>query len=84
MQKKCSMIHLILPSKAEEGWIKQDQCQVDSMWVELTYYIETLSRIRYLAWDIINGKGHSQTMSIAMGGGGHEMSTLLNIFGKFY
>ena len=40
--KKCSMIYLILPPKAEEGWIKPDQCQVNSIWLELTYYIETL------------------------------------------
>ena len=42
MQKKCSMIYSILPPKAEEGWIKPDQCQVNSTWLELTYYIETL------------------------------------------
>ena len=40
--KKCSMIHLILPPKAEAGWMKPDQCQVNSTWLELTYYIETL------------------------------------------
>ena len=43
--KKYSMIYLILPPKAEEGWIKPDQCQVYSTWLELTYYIETLSKI---------------------------------------
>ena len=42
MQKKCSMIYLILPPKAEEGWIKPDQCQVNSTLLELTYHIETL------------------------------------------
>ena len=36
------MIYLILPPKAEEGWIKPDQCQVNSTWLELTYYIEAL------------------------------------------
>ena len=36
------MIYSILPPKAEEGWIKPDQCQVNSTWLELTYYIETL------------------------------------------
>ena len=36
------MIYSILPPKAEEGWIKPDQCQVNSTWIELTYYIETL------------------------------------------
>ena len=43
------MIYLILPSKAEEGWIKPDQCHVNSTWIELTYYIETLVKS-------INGK----------------------------
>ena len=43
-KKKCSMIYLILPPKAEEGWIKPDQCQVNSTWLELTYYIVTLSK----------------------------------------
>ena len=42
MQKKYSMIYLILPPKAEEGWIKPDQCQVNSTLLELTYYTETL------------------------------------------
>ena len=42
MQKKCSMIYLILPPKAEEGWIKPDQCQVNRTWLEPIYYIETL------------------------------------------
>ena len=36
------MIYSILPPKAEEGWIKPDQCQVNSTWLELTYYIVTL------------------------------------------
>ena len=36
------MIYSILPPKAEEGWIKPDKCQVNSTWLELTYYIETL------------------------------------------
>ena len=36
------MIYSILPPKAEEGWIKPDQCQVNSTCLELTYYIETL------------------------------------------
>ena len=40
------MIYLILPPKAEDGWIKQDQCQVNSTWLELTYYIETLGNSR--------------------------------------
>ena len=44
--KKCSMIFSILPSKAEEGWIKPYPCQVDSIWLELTYYIETLVKTR--------------------------------------
>ena len=43
MQKKCSMIYLILPPKADEGWIKPNPCQVNSTWLELTYYIETLA-----------------------------------------
>ena len=38
------MIYLILPPKAEEGWIKPDQCQANSTLLELTYYIETLVR----------------------------------------
>ena len=29
------MIYLILPPKAEEGWIKPDQCQVNSTLLEL-------------------------------------------------
>ena len=45
LQKKCSMIYSILRPKAEEGWIKPDQCQVNSTWLELTYYIETLVTI---------------------------------------
>ena len=46
--KKCSVIYLILPPKAEDGWIKPDQCQVNSTWLELTYYIETLVRLSLL------------------------------------
>ena len=42
-KKKCSMIYSILSPKAEEGWIKPDQCQVNSTWLELTYCIETLT-----------------------------------------
>ena len=45
MQKKYSMIYLILPPKAEEGWIKPDQCQVNSTLLELTYHIETLHAV---------------------------------------
>ena len=37
------MIYVILPPKAEEDWIKPDQCQVNSTWIELTYYTETLN-----------------------------------------
>ena len=36
------MIYSILPPKAEGGWVKPDQCQENSMWIELAYYIETL------------------------------------------
>ena len=50
MQKKCSMIYFILPPKAEKGWIKPDQCWVNSTWLELTYYIETLG-LTFLPWD---------------------------------
>ena len=42
------MIYLILPPKAEEGRIKPDQCQVNSTWVELTYYMETLTTPLYV------------------------------------
>ena len=42
------MIYLISPPKAEEAWIKQDQSQVNSMWLELTYYIETLDFPPYI------------------------------------
>ena len=55
MQKKCSMIYLTLPPKAEEGWIKPDQCQVNSTWLELTYYIETLccASTLLLCWNFL-------------------------------
>ena len=43
--KKVFHDYLILPPKAEAGWIKQDQCQVNSTWLELTYYIETLTKL---------------------------------------
>ena len=39
MQKKYSMIYWILLPTEKEGCIKQDQCQVNSMWLELTYYL---------------------------------------------
>ena len=45
LQKKCSMIYSISSPKAEEGWIKPDQYQVNSMWLELTYY-----KYRNLIW----------------------------------
>ena len=38
----CSIIYWILLPKAEVGCIKVNQCQVNSMWLELTYFIETL------------------------------------------
>ena len=53
------MIYSILPPKAEEGWIKPDQCQVNSTWIELTYYIETL--IFWLTYWI---KGASDAKSV--------------------
>ena len=39
------MIYSILPSKAEESLVNPDQCQVNSTLLELTYYIETLTKI---------------------------------------
>ena len=45
LEKKCPMIYLILTPKAQEGWIRLDKCQVYIMWLELTYYIETLATI---------------------------------------
>ena len=38
-KKKCSMIYWILLHKAEEGFIKLNQCQVNNSWLEVTYYI---------------------------------------------
>ena len=37
--KKCSMIYWILLPKAEEDFIELNQCQVNSSWLEATYYI---------------------------------------------
>ena len=49
LQQKCSKIYWTLLAKAELGWIKPDQCEVNCMWFELTYAIETLVR-RYWIW----------------------------------
>ena len=43
--KKVFMIYWILLHKAEEGCIKPNQCQVNSMWLELTCYLETLGAL---------------------------------------
>ena len=39
IEKKFSMIYWILLPKAEEGFIELNQCQVNSSWLEVTYYI---------------------------------------------
>ena len=47
LQKKCYMIYLILPSKAEEGWIKPDQCQVNSTWLDFLISVTLYKQIMY-------------------------------------
>ena len=47
--KKCSKIYWIFLHKAEEDCVKLDQCQVNTMWLELTYHLETSNTVKW--WD---------------------------------